>query len=141
MSKQEDKIKTYLHLLGDHDDMTYTSYDFKNKFKAHKLNQTYRGFDEFSDITDWQDNRETYYAASLPKLTKSKELTSKFINGMEINSYKSSLLKDKESRKSDDSIFISPVVIKFNASNANSSPRKSQLLYHRILHNDDGRKI
>ena len=60
---------------------------------------------------------------------------------MGITSYKSSLLREADARKNEDSMFISPVVIKFNSSNNNSSPRKSQLLYHRILHNEDGKKF
>ena len=141
MTKQEDKIKNYLQLLGEHEDLRSTSFDFKTNFNSIPFNQTTHAFEGFSDITDWQDNRgASYYAASLPKLSKSKELHNK-INGMGITSYKSSLLKEAENRRNEDSIFISPVVIKFNTGNNNSSPRKSQLLYHRILHNEDGKKF
>ena len=73
MTRQEDRIKNYLQLLGEHEDLRSTSYDFKNNFNSVPMQQTFRDFGAFTDITDWQDNRgSSYYAASLPKLSKSK---------------------------------------------------------------------
>lgn len=80
-------------------------------------------------------------ASSLPKLRRASKIQPARSQSMDMTNYQSELLKELETRKKQESMFINPVVIKFNTQVCGNALRRSQLLFHRILHNDGDKKV